>query len=140
MPLPAIHADPFFGGLSPMEWMNQRWNQYVRGPSVLCDPVAGEACAGLYFLWLGDRLRYVGLSVDMERRVQQHSQTGRIEFDRWRTLCVPEPQVVRFFLQSIECAYIRALAPPDNRHKGSAAWPGTKRMAGAIREAWTIGA
>jgi hypothetical protein len=77
--------------------------------------------AGIYFLWLAGRLQYIGTSVGMLRRTNEHllSATTRgpggelIPYTRATMLLVPDP--VRYELEAL---YIRRYAPPFNRAGG----------------------
>lgn len=70
---------------------------------------------GVYFLFLGDKLQYVGQSKDIRYRLGQHLYSMRPIlpladwFDSVAAIWVP-----REFLDAVESAYIHRLNPPKN--------------------------
>ena len=70
-----------------------------------------SAISGIYFLFSGDRLVYIGQSVDVERRVINHAEA--LTFDSYGLIeCPPE------HLDELEAAYILRFKPPENGHDG----------------------
>ncbi len=65
--------------------------------------------AGIYFLFLGRRLQYIGQSSKVFSRIAKHRNSDLIAFDNWRFLPVELCD-----LDAIEAAYIRAHRPPHN--------------------------
>lgn len=63
---------------------------------------------GVYFLYLGDRLQYIGQSVEPATRLSQHRHSGKA-FDRAFVIPVPA-----FMLDNVEGALIRYFRPPLN--------------------------
>jgi hypothetical protein len=95
-------------------------------------PEAGEIDSGIYFLWLGDELRYVGKSENVRNRYAAQLQTNRFHSVRgsYRLRPIPcdrhtclvlhsepfienRPELERT-LQRYERAYIAHYEPPDN--------------------------
>lgn len=68
-----------------------------------------QDCTGIYFLWLGEKLQYVGKSVDVWGRTRRHENEFRIDFDTWTSFSVEEAS-----LKEYERAYIATYKPPYN--------------------------
>jgi len=64
--------------------------------------------SGIYFLFMGNDLMYVGKSINAQSRIQQHKDNGRV-FDGWSFVAVPE-----IFLEDVERNYITKFTPPEN--------------------------
>lgn len=95
-------------------------------------PEGGDFDSGVYFLWLGDELRYVGKSENVRNRFAQQLQTNRfhglrgsyrlrpIPCDRHTCLVLHSDQIIENrpqlerTLQEYERAYIAHYEPPDN--------------------------
>lgn len=85
-----------------------------------------DSCSGVYFLWRGPALLYVGQSVCVGTRLGQHedAQIGMrrakvIPFDRSTVLDLTDSEFVntdrqRRALDAVELAYIRKFRPPYN--------------------------
>lgn len=88
-----------------------------RVPLVL-DEIQGGC--GVYFLFLGERLQYVGQSKNIQYRLSQHLYSMRPAFpladwfDSFAAIWVP-----RDFLDTVEGYYIHVLKPPRNDLQGS---------------------
>lgn len=65
---------------------------------------------GVYFLFNGEEVVYVGCGVNILRRIAEHSFTKT--FDSWAWL--PLPSVTLVDLRAVEAAYILALKPRLN--------------------------
>lgn len=46
---------------------------------------AGRLVTGLYMLWAGEVLMYIGQSIHVGERIMEHKRAGRIKFDRVTT-------------------------------------------------------
>jgi predicted GIY-YIG superfamily endonuclease len=57
-------------------------------------PVENIRYCGVYFLFDGDDLVYIGKSVDVHGRVRTHCQEGCKRFDRWAFVPVAEAELV----------------------------------------------
>jgi hypothetical protein len=68
------------------------------------------ATSGVYFLFNGTILNYIGQSSNVFTRVEIHRKAKSIAFDSWRFIPVPISD-----LDYVEAAYIRAHSPPHNR-------------------------
>lgn len=79
-----------------------------------CMKVDAKAnCCGIYFLWKGDDLAYIGSSLNVKVRVAQHARSKKIGFTKARYLPIPFPWHL-----SVEAAYIDRYMPLGNiRHK-----------------------
>jgi hypothetical protein len=65
---------------------------------------------GIYFLFLGTTLQYVGQTINVFDRVKQHQRQSEIVFDAWYFLPAKVDD-----LGVLEEVYIRAYRPPHNR-------------------------
>lgn len=70
-------------------------------------PIEPKIC-GIYFLIERDRIMYVGLSINIPRRIVQHLDGG-VPSERVAWFEAPE-----FYLKEIEAYYIQRLKPPRN--------------------------
>lgn len=92
-------------------------------------PDAEDYDSGLYFLWIGDELRYVGKSENLKGRKQRRVQMNRvngwirnrpIQFDRYTCLILHSSPYIENrgefegMLKRYERAYIAHYQPPDN--------------------------
>ena len=76
----------------------------------------------VYFLCLGDEVRYVGQTVCLQARLEDHRYVK--EFDRVFFVDVPEAS-----LNAVERRHIQALQPPDNdAGKGQGSAPSTEDL------------
>jgi hypothetical protein len=66
---------------------------------------------GVYFLWSGDELLYIGQTALFGRRIGDHEYQRRIPFE-WTTFIVCPDQGARVELEE---TYIRLYRPPYNR-------------------------
>ena len=66
-----------------------------------------ERLCGVYFLWMGDSLIYVGQSVDVLSRLLSHGLRG--QFDSFTMIECPKEE-----LADLETAYILLFKPPLN--------------------------
>lgn len=89
---------------------------------------------GVYFLFDGDALQYVGQSGYIAGRIRQHRHTWR-PFTSWGAVEVPHD-----LLSHLETAYIRALRPPQNTLIPPARDPLHDRIVDAIHAAWRVSA
>lgn len=75
--------------------------------------------AGVYFLWLGKKLQYVGTSGSMCERINAHRAMMAIDYDR--VTCVevlPRPLFNHYrFRLELEREYIRVYRPPFNHQQ-----------------------
>lgn len=69
----------------------------------------GARRPGVYFLFLEDRMQYIGSSIDVRARVTAHQDEKRIRFDFATYLPTPSPWHL-----SIEALYIAHYQPPRN--------------------------
>jgi hypothetical protein len=65
--------------------------------------------SGVYFLFDGGQLQYVGRAVNVYSRTAQHKKVNSIPFDIWRYIPFLEDD-----LDAAEAAYIRLYKPPFN--------------------------
>lgn len=81
-------------------------------------PECGEFDGGIYFLWLGDKLQYVGKSQHIANRLVGHDRKGRFQFDRHTCIALDGGRFVSRDLgakmQRLERAYIARYEPPFN--------------------------
>jgi len=69
----------------------------------------GPWAAGIYFLIHNDSIVYVGKSVEIMRRLNQHREKGWVFNQYWCFGGIPE-----LYIEHVEAFYIYALAPPLN--------------------------
>lgn len=86
--------------------VKQTLRQSCRSP----EEIVSLRIPGVYFLFDGDRLVYVGQSTHVPARIEDHLREGRIPFDRATFLPV-EPEKLR----ERESYYIDLLDPEYNR-------------------------
>lgn len=74
-------------------------------------PEVGKAAkvCGVYFLWMGDELAYIGSSANVRSRVGGHCSDPKTRFNRATYLAVEWP-----WQFAIEAIYIRAYRPQGN--------------------------
>jgi hypothetical protein len=77
----------------------------------LCRDMPVRQGGGVYFLWCGDELLYVGQTIHFGRRIGDHEYQRRIPFE-WSTFIVCPDEWTRL---DLEAAYIRLYRPPYNR-------------------------
>jgi len=92
-------------------------------------PEAGEFDGGIYFLWLGDQLQYVGKSNQISIRLNHHhyaykfgrlrtSRSKRIPFDRHTSIVLfdetNKSNKLEWLMRDTERAYIAHYEPPFN--------------------------
>ena len=69
-----------------------------------------DVICGVYFLFDGDEMVYIGQSRDILLRLRVHEADATKPFDRWAYVDVPEKD-----LMDVEARYIRMFQPPYNR-------------------------
>jgi hypothetical protein len=116
------------------EQLAECWARFVKAPSDLdaidYRPFSGEG-AGVYVLFRGDALLYVGKAVHLNYRLRTHFAERRIPFDNYCLIeCGPE------FAPFIECAYIFALQPVYNRKFKRIEFGGLDAMIADIKRIW----
>lgn len=103
-------------GMTPDQWLYQHAGEFVFAPSEIAssaqvyNPGDGPDCSGLYFLIDGKEISYVGISVDVSRRLETHYQSEKVFDSVWWVCEIPD-----IFLRHIENLYIITLKPRDNR-------------------------
>lgn len=122
---------------TPAQWLEENWPLLVIAPESLDRWSPGDSDAphvgGVYFLWNGTALEYVGCSGDVLYRVAQHVWSRRIKFDSFSVIEIdPEPHSFDLCAKVIEKSYIEALRPFRNILRTG----GNMQMAEAIRKLW----
>jgi hypothetical protein len=74
---------------------------------------------GVYFLWYGDRLNYIGTSVDLGQRLYWHRCAWRYKASTYRVI-VPHDRAtvlvcMRHEREALESMYLRVYKPPFNK-------------------------
>jgi hypothetical protein len=77
---------------------------------------------GVYFLWWGDELHYIGASVDLGQRLYWHHCAWRYKGEKYRVIVPHDRNTVlrcwREELKTIESMYLQKYRPPFNKvHK-----------------------
>lgn len=108
--------DPWHGsGCTPADWLYQNASTYLPSPMALRSRAAcphgytPPAEQGVYALFLGGVVQYVGQARNVQRRLRQHRQDG-LQFDEYAT-AAPLPSL---FLSEIEAFYMALFDPPVN--------------------------
>jgi len=75
----------------------------------------GDYDGGIYFLWLGEELQYIGKSRQLCNRLNYH----KVKFDRCTLLLIVSDERIHDFskdpeMQRLERAYIAHYQPPHN--------------------------
>lgn len=73
-------------------------------------PTERLTASGIYFLWRGDDLIYIGSSENVHQRITGHINTGESEFTAATFLAVPSPWHL-----ALEALYIRKFRPRLNK-------------------------
>lgn len=96
----------------------------------LHEPHPVGSAVGLYALFKGEKLVYIGRSSNIGNRVRQHYMGEKL-YDSYACLEVPD-----YAYKAIEAAHIRALNPPLNAKYEPSTWPGHGEMVAVIRASW----
>lgn len=89
---------------------NERLYDIFREEDIVSQSMPVEKICGVYFLVNGSRVVYIGQTIDIEDRVREHIQHGKI-FERYFWVpCHPEDR------RRLETAYILMINPPENVH------------------------
>jgi len=99
------------------EWFDAHWREWVVCPAGIDeragDPQKAPKGPGVYFLFDGDRIAYIGMAANVRRRLGEHA--------RDRTAPVTRAAVVecpRCWLPHVETYYLRLYRPPLNQAEG----------------------
>lgn len=115
-----------------------QWPKCIVGPGMECHERESDGPAdllgGVYFLFDGPELVYVGHSGYVRQRIGQHRAMQR-SFTRWGAVPVPHP-----LLAPIESAYIAALRPAQNTFVPNTYEALEERIVAAILDAWKVSA
>jgi hypothetical protein len=80
---------------------------------------AGDKGCGVYFLWWGDELHYVGASRDLGQRLYWHHCAWKFKADSYRVIVPHNRNTVLACgadeLKEIETRYLQAYRPPFNK-------------------------
>jgi hypothetical protein len=110
-----------YGGKAPIKWMADNKDLFVfpiEAISASREPYDYDKLpddSGVYFLFLGEVLQYVGISKLICDRLRQHRYPNRPSlvqadwFDSWAALWAPFDMC-----RHVECYYIHKLRPPKN--------------------------
>jgi hypothetical protein len=80
----------------------------LKEAEIVSKAVALKKKTGVYFLILGGRVDYIGMSIDLDDRLREHEVRGR-KFDAYYFVeCHPDD------MRALETAYIKLLNPPSN--------------------------
>ena len=112
-----------WGGLTPYQWFKLNKQRFYFDLPLIAEQrqhvgVSPPGVSGIYFLFLGDSLRYIGKSVHISNRIYQHRFPTQLRvwtddpvkwFDHWVAIWVPEEH-----LERVERDYIWRIRPPRN--------------------------
>jgi hypothetical protein len=112
-------------------YLLREWPRYVVGPDMprFTDPRHG-ATTGVYFLFNGNDVVYIGQSASCRGRVEQHRRNGR-PFTEFGSIEVPPDLML-----AVEIAYIHALKPVSNTLMQPPPFHGHDELVAAIHERW----
>jgi hypothetical protein len=91
---------------------------------------AGCAVPGIYALFNGPRLVYIGMSANVGLRLRGHYMSEKLYS---HTAFMPIPD---YAFKAMEAAHIHALSPPLNARYEPSSWHGHFSMVKMIRTAW----
>lgn len=107
---------PIYEGLNPDKWVKKHRAQYLHSKSTLLQmrvPVENVSDGGgIYVLYLGERMLYVGKSNNFIHRMRQHERARIKQFDMVVTVDCPE--LCRL---ALEQAYYDKHKPPLNARR-----------------------
>lgn len=117
-------------------YLLKQWRAFIVGPDMprydrYDSPSRTD---GVYFLFEGEDLLYVGQSTFVMKRIEQHRNSWR-PFSHWGCLHVPGN-----LLKIVETAYIRVLRTPQNRYVPPQCEPPSDLLEEAILDAWRVSA
>lgn len=118
-------------------YLLKEWRSFIVGPDMPRHDRTDDrslVMSGVYFLFDGDALVYVGQSCYIASRISQHRHAWR-PFTTWGAVPVPGD-----LLTHVETAYIRTLRPPQNTMIPPPRDPTHERMVEAIDAAWRVSA
>jgi len=118
------------------------WAQHILRPAVervdawLFAGHPADQGPGIYGLFDGERLIYVGKSARLASRLQQHQTAMKYargqDYTSYACIAVPED-----LCGHIEIAHIHALEPKNNRQYKPGRWDHHDDLVGLIKEAWS---
>lgn len=80
---------------------------------------------GIYFLFKGGELVYVGKTINFMQRLTDHIRVGRIEYDTYNLIACPLAD-----LDALEALYVRHYKPRLNRGRGGVGRKPRQEIAG----------
>jgi hypothetical protein len=117
------------------------WAQHILGPDVervdawLFAGHPADQGSGIYGLFDGDRLIYIGKAALLATRIQQHQTAMKYargqDYTAYACIAVPED-----ICGHVEVAHIHALQPPNNRQYKPGRWVSHDPMVGLVKQAW----
>lgn len=119
-------------------FLKTRWPKCIVGPDMekhdRQSDGPGTLCDGVYFLFDGATLVYVGKSGYVRQRIHQHRLLFR-PFTHWGAI-----PVMPALLSAIESAYISALRPIQNNHVPITYETWQQEIVDAVLDAWRVSA
>lgn len=112
-------------------YLAREWRQYLVGRDLRrFDYTMRRGTSGVYFLFVGDDLTYIGQSQQIATRVKQHRRCGR-PFTSYGFVDVPGDVA-----EAVEIAYIHALKPSGNGFIDSPKFYQHYEMVETIKRLW----
>lgn len=119
-------------------FLASQWPKYIIGPDMELHERKSDGpealVSGVYFLFGGPTLVYVGKSGYVKQRIHQHRSVWR-PFTHWGVVPMPHP-----LLDAIEAAYICALRPEQNTFVPITYEDLQDKIVAAILAAWKVSA
>lgn len=108
-------ANPVFGGMTPADWYKANVSSLLLDVAALRERRTADIDSmdfpGVYILFQGDSVQYVGRATSVAGRLVQHVESWRAgHFDSWAAVECPV-----ILLPMLERAYYDALRPSLNR-------------------------
>jgi len=103
---------PIYEGMKPYKWLQKNKDKYLFDLSHIQSLRGTETppCeSGIYFLFVGDDLTYVGRSRYLSKRLEEHHKTMHQPHDCWAWIVAPD-----LVIQHLELNYWLRFKPPYN--------------------------
>jgi hypothetical protein len=123
------------GPVALNQWMDKNWQQFIINPDAKISEYrlfSGPSSSGVYFLYVGSELVYIGKADSPAQRLKDHYLSGGKPFTGYAFIEVP-----RCLTAYVEAPYIDALWPAWNAKTEPQLWSGRDMMAARIQQTWS---